>query len=404
MQVWQNVLQLWQYIITERVVRGRVRRTPIPERRRIIDRNAAAAVYVRFGFDKNGLLPYEVFIQGLNESPSRLLCHELLLNKMLTGKNGVEDLTDVAILVRDAKINYAKASMGVFPPSGFDQRLALRSMKFPRAHMYLEHVYGYAGFNNIANNLYFTHNTSGCFNEVVSYAGMLGVVATWIDGDTDFGMRQRFFFGHDNDVLCLTIHPNRRFVCTGQQTSTCGVPYACVWDIGEYGHDDARRLATGEKARMREIGVAREPVQLQRLEVGKEFRSILAVAFSGNSDLSSGGKAGSDERGGELLITLCGDNHHTVHIWRWMLPAEMVQTAEKKLLYSHCKAMYIPCWHFGPEKKLAELQSSFKYFCNPEGGGPQRFVPGAQLPAACWPCQISSDIPSLTCHHSSFSW
>lgn len=34
---------------------------------------------------------------------------------------------------------------GVFPPSGFNERLAKRSMKLPRAHMFLEHVYGYAG-------------------------------------------------------------------------------------------------------------------------------------------------------------------------------------------------------------------------------------------------------------------
>jgi microtubule-associated protein-like 5 len=341
-----------------------------------VDRNAAAAVFVRFGFDKNGLLPYEVFIQGLNETPARLLGHELLLNKTLSGKSGIEDLTDVAFLVRDAKVKYAKASSSVFPCSGFDERLALRSMALPRAHMYLEHVYGYAG-SNIANNLYFTHNTAGQLNEVVFYAGMLGVVATWIDGDTEFGTRQRFFFGHDNDVLCLTMHPNRRFVATGQQTSTAGVPYACVWDIGEYGADDATRLATGDPARMREIGVAREPVQLQRLEVAKEYRCILAVAFSGDAGADSGGREGPDERGGELLITLCGDDHHTVHVWRWMVPAEMVKSANKKLVYSHCKAMYIPCWHYGPEKKLADLHASYKFYCNSEDGGPQRFVPGA---------------------------
>lgn len=390
MQVWQNVLQLWEYNTVDRVARGRKRRMLEPVRRRIIDRNAAAAIFLRFGFDKNGYMPYDVFIQGLNESPARLLGHELLLNKTLRGKNGVENMVDVAFLVGDAKVDYPKSTMGVFPPSGFDDRLAKRSMKLPRAHMYLEHVYGYAGFNNLANNLFYTHNTDARFNEVVFYVGMLGVVATWIDGDTEFGTRQRFFFGHDNDVQCLGIHPNRRFVCTGQQTSTAGKPYACVWDIGEYTKEDMQRLDSGDVAQMREVGQPREPVQLQRIELDKEFRSVLAVAFSGNQYAECEPGA-ADKRGGELLITLTGDNQHTVHIWRWMVPAEMASTAEKKLLYSHCKAMYIPSWHFGPEKKLSTLQGANRYFCSDDIDGPKRFVPGAsfgqvlQLPAGSVP-------------------
>ena len=26
---------------------------------------------------------------------------------------------------------------------------------------------------------------------------------------------QRFFFGHNNDITCMTIHPNRRYVSAG---------------------------------------------------------------------------------------------------------------------------------------------------------------------------------------------
>ncbi len=35
------------------------------------------------------------------------------------------------------------------------------------------------------------------------------------------------------DVECLAIHPNRRFVATGQQKATGpqNVPFACVWDV-----------------------------------------------------------------------------------------------------------------------------------------------------------------------------
>jgi hypothetical protein len=145
LQVWQNVLQLWEYQLEERVKNGHVSRMLAPLSRRIVDRSATAAVFVKFGFDKNGYLPYEVFIQAITASPARLLGHEVILNKTIGGKNGVEDLVDIALLVGDAKIDYPKCKMGVFPPSGFDERLAIRSMKLPRAHMYLEHVYGYAG-------------------------------------------------------------------------------------------------------------------------------------------------------------------------------------------------------------------------------------------------------------------
>lgn len=124
---------------------GRKARKLEPMRRRFVDRSAAAAVFLHFGFDKHGYLPYEVFIQSLNESPARLLGHELLLDKSVTGKNGIENMVDVAYLLGDAKVDYPKCTTSVFPPSGFDERLAKRSMKLPRAHMWLEHAYGYAG-------------------------------------------------------------------------------------------------------------------------------------------------------------------------------------------------------------------------------------------------------------------
>lgn len=407
MQVWQNVLQLWEYRTVDCILNGRKTRRLQPLRRRFVDRSAAAAVFLHFGFDKYGYLPYEVFIQSLNESPARLLGHELLLDKTVSGKNGIENMVDVAYLLGDAKVDYPKCTTSVFPPSGFDEQLAKRSMTLPRAHMWLEHVYGYAGallthtvpfampadqkvrwgrrlagYSNLANNLFYTHNTTGTFNEVVYYAGMLGVVATWVDGDMDVGMRQRFFFGHDNDIQCLTIHPNRRFVATGQQTATFGRPYTCIWDIGEYTEDDWRRLGSQDVIQMRNVGNAREPIQLQKLVLPKKFRSILAVGFSGNRHAAHG-PGQSDHRGGELLATISGDNQHTVHIWRWMLPAEQKGTAKDKLVLAHQQAMYIPSWHFGPEKRLPEIHRSNKYFILEKGDGPKRFVPGQTM---LWLC------------------
>lgn len=111
LQVWQNILQLWEYTTEDVVARGRRSRQLVPLKRRFVDRSASSAVFVHFGFDKYGHMPYDVFIHSLTESPSRLLGHELLLNKTLGGKNGVENLVDVAYLVGDAKVDYPKSTM-----------------------------------------------------------------------------------------------------------------------------------------------------------------------------------------------------------------------------------------------------------------------------------------------------
>lgn len=36
--------------------------------------------------------------------------------------------------------------------------------------------------------------------------------------------------GHDDDIQCLAMHPNRTLVATGQVASTRSCPMLCVWD------------------------------------------------------------------------------------------------------------------------------------------------------------------------------
>jgi lipoxygenase homology domain-containing protein 1 len=73
-------------------------------------------------------------------------------------------------------LSCSQCKSGVFPPSGFDPRTAFRSAMLPKAHMWLEHVYGYAGISNLSNNVYYTHNCSQDESEVVYYTGSVGVV------------------------------------------------------------------------------------------------------------------------------------------------------------------------------------------------------------------------------------
>lgn len=114
----------------------------------------------------------------------------------------------------------------------------------------------YAGIRNLSNNLFYTHNTSATTTECVYYTGSIGIVFNKEKYDSGKPC-QRFFFGHDNDIGCLALHPSRRFVATGQQISPGGVPYACIWDVDTCN-------------------------QLQRLDHDRNGRSIIALAFSGN--------------------------------------------------------------------------------------------------------------------------
>jgi hypothetical protein len=68
-------------------------------------------MFVKYGFDKDGLMPYVVFIHALTETPARLLGHDLLLDNVAPnrcGRNGLADEIDIAMCVGDAKIIYPK--------------------------------------------------------------------------------------------------------------------------------------------------------------------------------------------------------------------------------------------------------------------------------------------------------
>ena len=66
--------------------------------------------------------------------------------------------------------------------------------------------------------------------QIAYYVGMVGVV--WNKDLHDAGKpSQRFFFGHNNDITCMAIHPSRRFAATGQQTHADATPYLCIWDV-----------------------------------------------------------------------------------------------------------------------------------------------------------------------------
>lgn len=74
-QVWQNVLCLLEF--HDKVVStasGRTRVVLEPGKRILIDLSMCAAIFTQYGFDKDGLMPYVVFI-----NVSVLVCLKVLL-------------------------------------------------------------------------------------------------------------------------------------------------------------------------------------------------------------------------------------------------------------------------------------------------------------------------------------
>ncbi|MBN3309055.1 EMAL6 protein, partial [Amia calva] len=85
----------------------------------------------------------------------------------------------------------------------------------PRCQLRLEWVYGYRG-HQCRNNLYYTAS-----KEVVYFVAGVGVVYNTREHS------QKFYLGHNDDIISLALHPDKTQVATGQVGKD---PYICVWD------------------------------------------------------------------------------------------------------------------------------------------------------------------------------
>ncbi|XP_040207585.1 echinoderm microtubule-associated protein-like 6 isoform X1 [Rana temporaria] len=85
----------------------------------------------------------------------------------------------------------------------------------PGCQLRLDWVYGYRG-HQCRNNLYYTAG-----KELVYFVAGVGVVYN----TREHG--QKFFLGHNDDIISLALHPDRTLVATGQVGKD---PYICIWD------------------------------------------------------------------------------------------------------------------------------------------------------------------------------
>ncbi|XP_034043528.1 echinoderm microtubule-associated protein-like 6 [Thalassophryne amazonica] len=93
---------------------------------------------------------------------------------------------------------------------------SLKCQKAPEEGLRLQFVHGYRGFD-CRNNLFYTQA-----GEVVFHVATVAVVYNRLQHS------QRFYLGHDDDILSLTLHPLKDYVATGQVGRD---PAIHVWDI-----------------------------------------------------------------------------------------------------------------------------------------------------------------------------
>ncbi|ORX55306.1 WD40 repeat-like protein [Piromyces finnis] len=143
--------------------------------------------------------------------------------------------------------------------------------KLPIQSLVLEHVYGYRT-RDTRDNLFALDS-----NTIVYHAAAVGIVHNIKT------RKQRFFNGsHVDDILCLTRHPNNKYIATGDIVSLNGEgPIVAIWD------------ATAPEA---------APLVVFKIEEGRIMRGVSTMGFSSD---------------GKYLIVVTSDNYHSVRIYDW---------------------------------------------------------------------------------------
>jgi WD40 repeat protein len=88
----------------------------------------------------------------------------------------------------------------------------------PKASLRLEWAYGYRSAN-CRSNVHLTES-----GELVYFSAAVAIVQNITDRNN---YQQRFFLGHDDDIISSCLHPNRTIVATGQIGKNARI---CVWN------------------------------------------------------------------------------------------------------------------------------------------------------------------------------
>lgn len=257
------------------------------------------AIFNKYGQDARGRMPILNFVEALLYGGNRqiMLEHDYV-------QRGAYQAGKPATHI--GKILYPQCKKGVWPPSDWNPQLAERSAQLPDSRLMLEFVYGYDGFQGTSPNIFYLST-----GEVVYYAAGVAIVYNKATH------KQRFFLGHDDDILCCALHPDKTTVVTGQVGKD---PCVIVWD--------SITCKT-----------------ITKIHQGYGNRGVQAVTFS-----SSGSK----------LACVCTDNSHTLYIWDWQRKQCLM---ERKTQPGAPPTTYGVVWSpFEPDRVLTYGQNYIKFF------------------------------------------
>jgi len=88
----------------------------------------------------------------------------------------------------------------------------------PKGSLRLEWVYGYRSAN-CRSNIHLTES-----GELVYFSAAVAIVQSINDKNN---YRQRFFLGHDDDIISSCLHPEKTIVATGQIGKNARI---CIWN------------------------------------------------------------------------------------------------------------------------------------------------------------------------------
>ncbi|XP_028844275.1 echinoderm microtubule-associated protein-like 6 isoform X1 [Denticeps clupeoides] len=246
---------------------------------------------------------------------------EALYQDGCTDSNSEEsdsDLSDVPELDSDieqeTQISYDrqvyKEDLPQLKQQGREKKQLVGSLKRQRApgvSLQLQFVHGYRGYD-CRNNLFYAQT-----GEVVYHVAAVGVVYNRQQHS------QRFYLGHDDDILSLTVHPLKDYAASGQVGRD---PAIHVWDI--------------------------QTLKCLSLLKGHHQRGVCALDFSGD---------------GKNLVSVGIDDHHTIILWDWK-KGEKLATArghKDKLFVVKCNPLLMD--------KLVTVGMKHIKFWQQTGGG-----------------------------------
>lgn len=149
-----------------------------------------------------------------------------------------------------------------------------KSQKIPKETLELKFAFGYHGYD-ACNNVFYTTS-----DEIVFHTAALGICYNRKTHE------QRFYKGHTDDILCLTVHDDKDYVATGQVGKN---PATHVWDT--------KTMST--------VSILK----------GFHTRGIICVDFSGD---------------GKKLADIGLDDDHCICIWDWRKAEKLATTRGHK--------------------------------------------------------------------------